>query len=112
MNKTFFGFGAAAVAVLLALVLFASSAPTVASTQVANVDEAKVIMYGTQSCHYCKKLKKYLSKQNIPFYEYDIEKSSKAMAEFRKMNGRGTPLVIVNNNILYGYQPDRILELL
>ncbi len=60
-------------------------------------------MYSTQSCMYCYVAKQFFKKHNLPYTEYDIEASEKNMKTFRILGGRGTPLLIINGEIIYGY---------
>jgi len=63
----------------------------------------EIIMYSTQSCGYCIITKDFFNKHNLPFTEYDIEKSKKHMNTFYILGGRGTPLVIINKEIIHGF---------
>ncbi|VAW56597.1 hypothetical protein MNBD_GAMMA07-295 [hydrothermal vent metagenome] len=63
----------------------------------------KIIMYGTQSCKYCFIAKSFFDKHNLPFIEYDIDRSEKHMNMFRLLGGRGTPLIIINEDIIHGF---------
>lgn len=56
---------------------------------------AKVVMYSAEWCVYCKKAARYFRAKDIKFQEYDIEKSSKTMAEFDQAGGRGLPLILI-----------------
>jgi len=63
----------------------------------------KIIMYGSQNCMYCHIAKQFFRKHNLPFTEYDIDASSKHREMFYILGGKGTPLLIVNNEIIHGY---------
>jgi len=63
----------------------------------------EIIMYSTQNCPYCVITKAFFEKHNLPFTEYDIEKSEKHMKMFYLLGGRGTPLVIINKEIIHGF---------
>lgn len=62
-----------------------------------------IIMYSTQNCPYCYITKEFLKKHNLAYTEYDIERSEKHMQMFYLLGGRGTPLVIINKEIIHGY---------
>ena len=62
-----------------------------------------IIMYSTQNCPYCYITKDFFRKHNLPYTEYDIERSEKHMQMFYLLGGRGTPLVIINNEIIHGF---------
>lgn len=63
----------------------------------------KVVMYSTSWCGYCKKAARHFRQKRIPFAEYDIEKSAKAAREYRKLKGRGVPLILIGNQRMNGF---------
>lgn len=62
-----------------------------------------VIMYSTTWCGYCKKAIRHFKKNNISFREYDIEKSAKAAREYKKLKGRGVPLILIGKRRMNGF---------
>ncbi|MEH6825382.1 MAG: glutaredoxin family protein, partial [Motiliproteus sp.] len=42
----------------------------------ALLHEEPVILYGTSWCPYCEKTKEFLERNDVPYYEYNIENSS------------------------------------
>ncbi len=62
-----------------------------------------VVMYSTQRCGWCKKASQFFSKHNIEVSEYDIEASSGNMQEYKRLGGRGVPLIFVGENRIEGY---------
>lgn len=63
----------------------------------------EIFMYSSQNCAYCYITKEFFKKHNLPYTEYDIERSEKHMKMFYLLGGSGTPLVIINNEIIHGY---------
>jgi len=63
----------------------------------------KVIIFSATYCPNCLNAKEYLSSKNIPFLEFDIEKSAAARTYFDKLGGRGTPFLLVNNHPIQGF---------
>ncbi len=63
----------------------------------------QVVMYGTSSCPACKMARAYFYQHDIPYVEHDIEWSSKAKREFRKLGGRGVPLILIGNEKFMGW---------
>ena len=72
----------------------------------------KIIMYSTRSCMYCYIAKEFFEKHKLPYTEYDIETSDKHMQTFFMLGGKGTPLLIVNKEIIRGYDEKLIREAL
>jgi mycoredoxin len=65
--------------------------------------EPVIIMYGTQNCPYCVLTKTFFEKHKLPYIEYDIERSEKHMKMFYLLGGKGTPLIIINKEIIHGF---------
>ena len=62
-----------------------------------------VVMYSTSWCGYCKQAARHFRKHRIPFKEYDIEKSAKGARDYRKLNGRGVPIILVGKQRMNGF---------
>jgi len=78
---------------------------------VAPVVHEKVIMYATSWCGYCKKARRYFSKNNIPFIEYDIERDLKAKARYKKLGGSGVPLIVYGKKRMTGFNDSQFKRL-
>ena len=65
--------------------------------------KSKVVLYTTQRCGYCRKAKQFLTHRNISYTEYDIETSSKGKRDYKKLNGRGVPIILVGDRRMNGY---------
>jgi len=63
-----------------------------------------VIMYSTSWCGYCRKARRHFRNNNIPFSERDIEKSAAAAREFKQLNGRGVPVILVRDRRMNGFE--------
>ncbi len=66
-----------------------------------------VIMYSTTWCGFCKKARRYFRANDIPFREYDVEKSSKGKRDYEKLGGRGVPIILVGDKRLNGFSVER-----
>jgi glutaredoxin len=73
--------------------------------------DGKVILYATSWCGYCAKARKLLVENNIDFFEYDIEKSTEGHRQYKAVGGRGIPVLLINGEVVKGYNPKLILEL-
>lgn len=67
----------------------------------------KLIMYTTSSCGYCAKARKYFAKQRISFKEKNIETSEKYHREFKKIGGKGVPVILWGKNKMNGFSVDK-----
>ncbi len=71
----------------------------------------KVVLYATSWCGYCAKARKLLSDNNIPYIEYDIEKSDEGRRQYESLKGNGVPVLQINGKVIYGYNPSKIMKL-
>ena len=72
----------------------------------------EVVIYTTQWCPYCKALRTTLVNYNIPFKEYDAEKSINGMMGFWALRARGVPVTVIGEEIVYGYDGQQITDAL
>ncbi len=87
------------------------AAPPVVSTTNGSVSK-QVIIYSTEWCGVCKKAKAYFRSKDIPFKEYDVEKSTKGRRDYKKLKGKGVPLILVGNQRMSGFSPGRFETML
>jgi glutaredoxin len=87
--------------VLLALLFFLAAGA--AAAQPAAKAAAPVVMYATSWCPYCAKARAYFAKNGIAYVEHDIEKSAAVNAEFKRLGGRGVPLILVGTERISGF---------
>jgi glutaredoxin len=62
-----------------------------------------VVMYATAWCPYCAKARAYFGTTRTAYIEHDIEKSVDARAEFKRLGGRGVPLILVGREKMSGF---------
>jgi len=74
--------------------------------------QARVVLYATDWCGYCKQTKRFLDSKGIAFKEFDIEKDAEARKAYEALGGRGIPLIDVNGTLIRGFDPDEILAAL
>lgn len=70
-----------------------------------------VTIYTTQWCGVCKRAKAFFKQNNVPFREWDVEKSDYGAAKFRQYGGNGVPLITVGNEKMMGFDSGRFMEL-
>lgn len=63
----------------------------------------RVIMYGASWCGVCKQARTYFKQHGIRYTEYDVEKSEKGKAGFKKLKGRGVPVILVGKSRMNGF---------
>lgn len=76
---------------------------------VADLDlDAPVIMYSTSWCGYCAKARDWFAQHDVQYVEYDVEKSVEGATQYRQLHGRGTPLLVIGDELIQGYSPMRM----
>ncbi|WP_101758795.1 glutaredoxin domain-containing protein [Oceanicoccus sp. KOV_DT_Chl] len=78
----------------------------------AAIKEEDVVLYTTAWCPYCRKARDYFEQANIPYTEYDVEKSARAYQEYQQISGRGVPVIRIGDRIIQGYNPASIRDAL
>jgi len=63
----------------------------------------EVVMYSAAWCTVCKKAKRYFEQKGISFVEYDIETSEQGKRDYRRLGGRGVPIILVDDQRLNGF---------
>jgi glutaredoxin len=74
--------------------------------------QARVVLYATDWCGYCKQTRRFLDSKGIPFKEYDIEKSPEGRKAYEALGGRGIPMIDVNGTLIRGFSEEAILAAL
>ena len=68
-----------------------------------------VVLYATSWCPNCANTRKFLKAKNIPYFEYDVDRSSEGQKQFKQLHGNGVPVILVKNTVIRGYNPNAIL---
>lgn len=77
-----------------------------------SASQPTVLLYATDWCGYCKASRNFFAANGIRYIEYDIEKSSAALAEHRKLGGQGVPLIVIGDEVVRGYNEATLRALL
>ena len=72
----------------------------------------EVTLYTTVTCGYCKKTRKLLDDKGVVYIDNDIEESASARKEWKSLGGRGVPVVVIDGQVIKGYNPNKIIQLL
>lgn len=73
--------------------------------------EVKIL--STTWCGVCKKAKAYLAGKGIYFNEYDVETSDIGRREYKRLGGKGVPIILVGKQRMDGFSAaklDRMLK--
>jgi len=70
---------------------------------------AKVTVYSTQSCPWCKRAKDFLKANNVDFEEVDVSMDANRAEEMIKKSGqRGVPVLDIDGKVIVGFDQDAI----
>jgi glutaredoxin 3 len=74
---------------------------------------AKVIIYSTPTCGYCKVAKSFFQEHNVEFEEKDVAVDQAAREEMvAKSSQMGVPVIDIDGNIVIGFDQARLSQLL
>ncbi|MDH4172919.1 MAG: NrdH-redoxin [Betaproteobacteria bacterium] len=97
---------------LRALVLAIAFAAAAGSAPARAEATPQAVMYATSWCPYCAKARAYFARSGIAYVEHDIENSASANAEFKRLGGRGVPLIVVGREKLSGFSEQGFEDML
>jgi glutaredoxin 3 len=70
-------------------------------------------LYSSPTCGYCHQAKRYLAERGVKFTEYDISVDRAAAEEMVRLTGQmGVPVIVVNGDMVIGFDRDRLEQLL
>ena len=75
--------------------------------------DKKVVIYSTPTCPHCKRAKDYLSQKGISYVDYDVAADrGKADEMIHKSGQMGVPVIMVDDEIVVGFNQAKLDELL
>jgi glutaredoxin-like YruB-family protein len=70
---------------------------------------AKITIYSTPTCGYCKMAKQYFEENNIEYEEHDVAADEAKRAEMVEKSGQlGVPVIDINGEIQVGFNKPEI----
>lgn len=73
----------------------------------------RVIVYTTETCPWCTKVKDFLKENKVKFTEKDVGSDINAAKEMiNKSCQQGVPVIDINGKIVIGFNEEKIKELL
>lgn len=74
---------------------------------------AKIAIYTTPTCAYCKMAKEYLKSKNLSYEEHDVSKDIPKQKEMIEKTGQfGVPVIDIDGKIIVGFDKHKINQLL
>jgi len=75
-------------------------------------NNAKVVIYTTPTCVYCKMAKTFLTEKQIAYEEKNVLTDLAARADMVKKSGQlGVPVIEVDGQVMVGFDRDHLAEL-
>jgi glutaredoxin-like YruB-family protein len=68
----------------------------------------QVILYSQPGCPPCYAAKQFLTARNIPFEYKDVQADPAALRELVRLNSRSTPTIVIGDEVMIGFDPDRL----
>ena len=70
---------------------------------------AKVVLFSTSTCSWCRRAKRYFKEQRVAFKEVNIERDPNAAREIvRKTGQTGVPVIKIGSTWIVGFDRERI----
>ena len=70
---------------------------------------AKIKVYSTPTCPYCRMVKSFLKEKGVDFEDIDVSVDSKAAEEMIQKSGQmGVPQIEINEKIIVGFDREAI----
>lgn len=75
------------------------------------VDRSVTLLSATW-CGVCKRAKEHLRARGVSFTEHDVEKSGIGKSEYKRLNGKGVPIILVGQQRMNGFSATGLDKLL
>ncbi len=73
--------------------------------------DTHVMIYSTPTCHFCKMAKDFFTEKNVPYTDYDVARDAAKRQEMIQLTGQlGVPVIVINNEIMVGFDRSRIAQ--
>ena len=76
------------------------------------IDMKRVLLYSQPGCPPCYAAKLFLQVHEVPFEYKDVQADPVALRELMELNSRSTPTIVVGDEVMIGFDPDRLETLL
>lgn len=77
------------------------------------MSQSKVIVFTQQGCPPCGWVKSFLAERGVDFEERSIDAGFAVVRELtQKYKSQSTPTVVIEDQVLIGYDPERLSQLI
>jgi len=72
----------------------------------------KVVVFSSNTCSYCNMAKEYLKEKGVEFEEKNVSVDAEARKELISNGYMGVPVIYVGDEVIQGFDKNRLDELL
>ena len=72
----------------------------------------RVLLYSQPGCPPCHAAKQFLKARDVAFEYKDVQADPVALRELVKLNSRTTPTIVVGEEVMIGFDPQRLERML
>ncbi|MFA6251506.1 MAG: glutaredoxin family protein [Candidatus Paceibacterota bacterium] len=74
---------------------------------------SKITIYSTPTCHFCHMAKDFFTSKGIVYEDFDVSSNLEKRKEMMDKSGQmGVPVILIDNNLIVGFNKPKIVELL
>jgi glutaredoxin 3 len=75
--------------------------------------DKQVTIYSTPTCHFCHMAKDFFSEKGVQYTEYNVANDLEKRKEMMEKSGQmGVPVITVGDELIVGYDQERLAQLL
>ena len=68
----------------------------------------RVLLYSQPGCPPCVAVKQFLKARQVAFEYRDVQADPAALRELVELNSRSTPTIVVGDEVMIGFDPERL----
>ncbi|MBV8631516.1 MAG: glutaredoxin family protein [Silvibacterium sp.] len=72
----------------------------------------QVVLYSQPGCPPCVAAKQFLKARQVEFEYKDVQADPGALRELVRLNSRSTPTIVVGDEVMIGFDPERLEAML
>lgn len=77
------------------------------------MEKQKIKIYSTSTCPYCHMAKDFFKNKKISFEDIDVGEDEEKAQEMMGISGQmGVPVIVINHNVIIGFDKGKIESLL
>ena len=77
------------------------------------IENKKVEIYSTASCHFCHMAKEWLTEKGIPYVDYNVGEDMARRKEMVEITGQlGVPVIKIGDEVMVGFNQEQMAKIL